>query len=190
MAPRSPSLAAAGLAAGALVTGFSIAGCLVAAPPPPPQQPVAAAEPPVYVAQAEPGGPRPPMAAPVLHPGDYACQIEDYPAFRCVVYAAEDGGLRLEKLEGSQRFRGRVFRAETGFDFEGTFFCPWGDCTEEVHASFRPQGDGTFRAQMGTGPVQVVTLRHVPGGWTYGGVAYGGVGYGGLGYAGVRLPQP
>lgn len=182
MAPRFLS---AGLAAGALVTGFSIAGCLVAAPPPPPQQPVtAAAEPPVYVAGDEAGGVRPPMAQAVLAPGDYACQIEDYPAFRCVVYNAEDGAMRLEKLEGSQRFRGRVFRAETGFDFEGTFFCPWGDCTEEVHASFRPQGDGAFRAQMGTRPVQVVTLRHVPGGWTYGGVSYGGMGYGGIGYGG------
>jgi hypothetical protein len=184
MAPRSP-LVAAGLAAGALVTGFGIAGCLVAAPPPPPQQPGAAAEPPVYVA-AEPPGERPPMAQPVLHPGDYACQIEDYPAFRCVVYAAEDGALRLEKLEGSQRFRGRVFAAESGFDFEGTFFCPWGDCTQEVSAQFRPQGDGTFRGTMKTAGIQVVTLRHVPGGWTYGGLGYGGLGYGGLGYGGVQ----
>src|SRR5689334_5940720 len=101
MAPRSPSLVAAGLAASALVTGFGMAGCLVAAPPPPPQRPVAAAEPPVYVAAGEGAGAQAPMAEPVLRPGDYACQIEDYPAFRCVVYAAEDGALRLEKLEGS-----------------------------------------------------------------------------------------
>ena len=186
MAPRTPSVLSAGMAAGALLTGFAIAGCIVAAPPPPPQRPVAAAEPPVYVAQPDPGGPRPPMAQPVLHPGDYACQIEDYPAFHCVVYAAEDGELRLEKLEGSQRFRGRVFRADTGFDFEGTFFCPWGDCTQEVSAQFRPQGDGTFRGEMKTAGIQSVTLRQVVGGWTYGGIAYGGLGYGGLGYGGVR----
>jgi hypothetical protein len=185
----SPTAPPTALAAAALAAGFAIAGCLVAAPPPPPQQP-GAAEPPVYVATSRGGPVQDGGAAPAsgVIPGNYSCTIEDYAPFRCVVFAGEDGALQLEKLEGSQRFRGRVFPADGGFDFEGTFFCPWGDCTQEVASQFREIAPGVFRGEMRTANVQVVTLRHVIGGWSYGGAAYGGGAYGGAGY-GIILPM-
>jgi hypothetical protein len=109
-----------------------------------------------------------------LQNGDYSCSIESagyqYPAFRCAVYGAEDGGQMLEKLGGSQRFRGRVTLGERGFSFDGTFYCPYGDCTESVTAQFQSIGGSTYRGAMQgrSGPLSV-SLQYLPGGFTYGG---------------------
>lgn len=197
-------LAPSVLAAAALAGGFAIAGCITAvtAKDPAPMQPVAAD------ASDPPGRPQHAIriastSAAGLPLGDYACDIASgeyhYPSFRCVLARTEDGGLFLEKLGGSQRFRGRVFEAKSGFAFEGTFFCPWGDCTSTVEADFQPQGDGSFRGvlvQPGQTPPPhkgaslLVTLRHMPGGFTYGGASYGGAGYGGATYGGARYARP
>ncbi len=106
--------------------------------------------------------------------GDYSCRIESggyqYRPFRCAVYRAEDGSQVLEKLGGSQRFRGRVMMAERGFSFDGTFYCPAGDCTEGVTGQFRSVGAAGYEGTMQgrSGPLGV-TLQYLPGGYTYGG---------------------
>ena len=105
--------------------------------------------------------------------GDYACSIESgghrYPSFRCAVFRAEDGSQVLEKVGGSQRFRGRVISHERGFAFDGTFFCPSGDCTESVTARFTPVSPARYRGIMQgrSGPLNV-SLQYLPGGFTYG----------------------
>ncbi len=143
-----------------LLAGAVVASCLGASDEPPPP----------LGATVAPG------AAPTvdrIHNGDYACSIESgghrYPTFRCAVYRAEDGSQILEKVGGSQRFRGRVVPHERGFAFEGTFFCPDGDCTESVTARFTPVGSARYRGVMQgrSGPLSV-SLHHMPGGFTYG----------------------
>jgi hypothetical protein len=132
-------------------------------------------------------------AGPLAH-GDYACRIQDggydYPPFRCVVHG--DGGRTvLEKVEGSVRFRGVVGPSRDGFRFDGELYCPWGDCTEPVHAEFRPAGDtyvATFQPAAARRDRMVITLgpARARGGDGHGGYGYGGDGYGGDGYAGAR----
>jgi hypothetical protein len=175
-------LATTARAAIALAAGMTIAACIIHQDPPPP----------VY---QQPGGEGADHGRPQHHAGggqgwladgDYACSIESggysYPPFRCVVYSGE-GGQLLEKMGGSQRFRGRVLPDGEGFRFDGTFFCPWGDCTEDVSGTFQPAGHGWYRGtiqgdSMHTSPL-VVTLQYTPGGFTYGGAGYGGAAYGG-----------
>jgi hypothetical protein len=120
--------------------------------------------------------------------GDYACSQAQggyrYPAFHCVVQARE-GRVWLEKVSGSQRFRGWVSATDGGgFAFDGEMYCPWGDCTEPMQAGFVPDGAGVYRARWigRDGEPDVITLRYTPGG--YGGAGYGGGGYGGGGYGG------
>lgn len=122
--------------------------------------------------------------------GDYYCSIQHdeyhYPRFPCVVRAS-DGRLTLEKLGGSQRFRGEVTLRGEGFTFEGEFFCPWGDCTQPLHGVFEPVGAGTFRGRFRNSDM-IVMLERAPegafGGTAYGGAAYGGAAYGGASYGG------
>src|SRR5689334_6984958 len=80
-----------------------------------------------------------PMAQSGLSPGDYVCTINEsgyeYPPFRCVI-ANANGRMTLEKVEGSVRFRGVVAPGPEGFQFDGEVYCPFGDCTEPVHAVF------------------------------------------------------
>jgi hypothetical protein len=73
-------------------------------------------------------------------PGEYTCSLDDTPAFRCRV----SGGI-LEKLDGSQRFRGPVTKLPDGnLAFSGTFFCPFGACTHSVATTFIRQGPGRY----------------------------------------------
>jgi hypothetical protein len=126
--------------------------------------------------------------------GAYWCAIEDggykYPPFPCAIRKI-DQRLVLAKLGGSQRFEGEVRAVGQGFSFDGQFYCPWGDCTQELHGAFRPAANGalvgTFRDAR-----FIVRMHAAPesafGGSTYGGDGYGGFGgaaYGGAGY-GIR----
>ena len=163
--------------AGAAAAGLVIAACIIQQEPAPNALP------------ANQGGGGPPGAEPAgdagLANGEYSCSIADggyqYPPFRCVVYSGENGGQVLEKMGGSQRFRGRVLQDGDGFRFDGTFYCPMGDCTENVTGSFARAGDGAYRGTLdfATGrqsPV-VVSLQLAPGGFGYGGPGYGGARY-------------
>jgi hypothetical protein len=126
----------------------------------------------------------------------YWCSIRsgefEYPAMPCVIRTVR-GELMLEKLAGSQRFRGVVRPRGEGFTFDGEFFCPWGDCTQPLRGVFQPIGEGRLRGTFDDKSI-VVTLTRASGveafgGSGYGGAAYGGSGYGsfgGFGYGGVR----
>ena len=95
--------------------------------------------------------------------GAYWCSIESdgytYEPFPCAIRKLENRFV-LAKLGGSQRFTGEVRPLEAGFSFSGEFFCPWGDCTQQLHGTFRPAPDG---ALIGKLPVH----RRQPGacGW-------------------------
>lgn len=124
--------------------------------------------------------------------GAYACKITEsgfeYPPFRCVV-RLDDGQLTLEKVEGSVRFRGVIAATAGGFTFDGEVYCPWGDCTESMRATFRAEGDrylGSFTSRQAGPPMDVVLTpaQEGYGGDGYGGDEYGGFGYGGYGYGG------
>lgn len=149
----------------ALIAGAVVASCLGGSDEPPPP----------LGATTAPGAPAMPSAAERrIRNGDYACSIESgghrYQAYRCAVFHAEDGSQILEKVGGSQRFRGRVFPYESGFAFDGTFFCPDGDCTENVTARFTPVSGAQYRGVMqGRSGALSVSLRYMPGGFTYGG---------------------
>jgi len=161
--------------AGAAAAGLIIAACIVQQEPQP-------NSPPPNQAGGPPGDA---MTAGGLANGEYSCSIQDsgyqYPPFRCVVYSGESGGQVLEKMGGSQRFRGRVLQDGDGFRFDGTFYCPMGDCTENVSGSFARAGDGMYRGSLqgASGRMSPVTvsLQLTPGGFGYGGGSYGGVGY-------------
>lgn len=116
----------------------------------------------------------------------YWCSITsgeyEYPKMPCVIRQV-NGRFMLAKLAGSQRFRGVVRKKGEGFSFDGEFYCPYGDCTQEMHGEFRPVGDGTLRGMFSNSIV--VTLTPAPdGGASFGGVGYGGDSYGGFGYGG------
>jgi hypothetical protein len=73
-------------------------------------------------------------------PGNYTCSIDDTPAFRCRV-----ANNILEKLDGSQRFRGPVSKVGGGnLSFSGTYFCPFGACTRAISTTFVRQGPGRY----------------------------------------------
>src|SRR6185503_9166348 len=133
-----------------------------------------------------PGGPGSELA------GMYRCAIDDgyrYPAFPCVIRRASKGSpLELTKLAGSQRFHGVVRpRGARGFTFDGTFFCPFGDCTQELHGMFQPAASGApgsfeGRFQDAKFVVELERADEAYGGTGYGGAAYGGASYGGATY--------
>jgi hypothetical protein len=107
-----------------------------------------------------------------------------YNFYRCVI-ATEDGHLILDKQGGSQRFRGIVApTGRGGFNFDGRFYCPYGDCDQKFIGSFAPvvgSQHSEFRGAFVDSPI-VVTLRWkalAPG--ALGGDGYGGVTYGGGG---------
>lgn len=130
--------------------------------------------------------------------GAYRCAIDDYPAYACVVRRVGDQ-LVLEKLAGSQRFRGVLVAVRGGFEFRGAFYCPWGACDKPVEAMLvrgRRAGElsGTLVARglrgAGVGEVARVRLRRtgdLDSATAFGGAAYGGAAYGGAVYGG-RTP--
>lgn len=147
----------------ALIVGAIVASCLGGSDEPPPP----------LGATTAPGAPAPAARDRRIRNGDYACSIASgghrYQSYRCAVYNAEDGSQILEKVGGSQRFRGRVFPQEQGFAFDGTFFCPDGDCTENVTARFTPVSGAQYRGVMqGRSGALSVSLLYMPGGFTYG----------------------
>jgi hypothetical protein len=111
--------------------------------------------------------------------GGYACAIEDggyrYPPFRCEIRKV-GGRLVLAKLDGSQRFEGDVHEVGEGLEFSGQFYCPWGDCTQALHGTFRPTSDGGLKGTFSDAKF-VVWLQ--PAGGLVGGMTYGGAAYGG-----------
>ena len=122
----------------------------------------------------------PPPAAPaVVQPaivGSYRCAIETedgfrYPPFRCQIRVANQGGLTLTKLAGSQRFSGTLTARGDGYHFEGHTFCPFGDCTEPLEGDFYPVA-GELRAEFRDAGLIVHMTRGL------GGESYGGDGYG------------
>jgi hypothetical protein len=125
--------------------------------------------------------------------GPYRCSISesgyDYPPFPCVIRNDGDRTM-LVKLEGSQRFEGEIVVDGEGFRFSGRYFCPRGDCTQELHGTFVRVRDGVgYRGTFSDDPNVVVWL--VPGALRAGGASYGGFGYGGssYGYSGKRTPS-
>jgi hypothetical protein len=82
-------------------------------------------------------------------PGNYTCKMDDTPAFACRI-----AGGRLEKLAGSQRFKGPITKLANGdLAFTGTFFCPFGDCTHPVATTFVRRGPGRYIGKFGPNAV-------------------------------------
>jgi len=71
--------------------------------------------------------------------GKYSCTFtqdgDTYNPFPCVISQTEEG-IQLEKLAGSQRIKGLVNITDNGFDFNGSYFCPFGDCTADATGHF------------------------------------------------------
>jgi hypothetical protein len=112
--------------------------------------------------------------------GAYSCSIDSYDPYPCRVTTDPDGRKRLEKLAGSQRFSGVATPTQGGFEFQGTLYCPWGDCTEAVSGTFVAYDDGLFRGQVGGQRPMTVTVQYTEyGGYGYDGANYGGGYYGG-----------
>ena len=102
-----------------------------------------------------------------LQDGSYACNLfqngYQYPDFSCIVLTQANGTRRLEKLSGSQRFRGTVTPNGNGFSFSGEYFCPDGDCTEAVQAEFEQLSSEEYRGELNTSTGNtIVTLRYTP----------------------------
>jgi hypothetical protein len=151
----------------AVLAGFVITACIIQQDP----QYAGGAPPPRGDAYGQPaGGPG------GLVDGDYACSMASggtqYPAFRCVVYTAEDGSRVLEKLGGSQRIVGRIQATSGGFRFDGDFHCPQGACDERTGGEFVADGEQSFRGVLSSKYGEsTVVLTYLPGGYTYGGAS-------------------
>ena len=127
-------------------------------------------------------------APPATIDGAYWCSINDdgvtYPPQACTIQHV-DHRLVLAKLAGSQRFEGELAPAGGGFSFEGSYFCPWGECTQPLHGTFSSSEGGlvgTFRDSTIIVRMTAVQLgghdRMLYGGASYGGASYGGAGSG------------
>ena len=81
--------------------------------------------------------------------GNYTCAMDDTPNFPCRV-----SGGTLEKLAGSQRFKGPISKQSNGnLSFSGSFFCPFGDCTHPVACTFVRQVAGKYVGKFGPNSV-------------------------------------
>jgi hypothetical protein len=81
--------------------------------------------------------------------GNYTCSMDDTPPFQCRI-----ANNVLEKLGGSQRFRGPVTKLSGGnFSFSGTFFCPFGACDHPVATTFIRQSPGRYVGKFGPNSV-------------------------------------
>lgn len=163
--------------------GFGVAACIVEAQPKPVTTPVAAAP----SGRSEERGQVMVAEGGVLQipDGAYACTIDKYNPFPCRVSTEPNGNKRLEKLGGSQRFSGIIQPGARGFSFRGTFYCPYGDCTEAVTGDFVAYDEGLYRGKFRVRSQQplTVTIQYTEyGGYganMYGGDLYGGYMYGG-----------
>jgi len=126
--------------------------------------------------------------------GAYWCTIESggytYDPYPCVIRRVENRFV-LAKLGGSQRFTGVVKPTRKGFSFEGEFYCPWGDCSQEMRGVFVPRNGG-FEFQDAHIAVHMKPApQEAFGGVAYGGDGYGGFGeWGGAGYGGATYGHP
>lgn len=105
-----------------------------------------------------------------LAPGDYACSFSGYPEFLCRI-TADGPGLTLEKLGGSERFRGQLTADGADVRFAN------GGAGDPAELTFQRQADGSWFARLpGDGEIIGYRLR-----------ALGALGsqYGGQGYAGA-----
>lgn len=165
----------------AFASGLALAACIVQAQPNDDRSP----------ALSEPGAAAPARSSSVaaggaieVPDGNYSCTIGGYDPFPCRVATEKDGRKRLEKLAGSQRFSGIISTTANGFQFRGTYYCPFGDCTEAVTGDFIAYDDGLYRGKLSTArePTTVTVQYTQYGGAGYGGGRYGAMLYGGVGY--------
>jgi hypothetical protein len=96
--------------------------------------------------------------------GKYSCTFTQdgytYSPFPCVISPTTEG-IQLEKTAGSQRIKGLINITEEGFDFSGTYFCPFGDCTSDASGSFAKTDKGfkgTVKTDDGASSNTVVDL--------------------------------
>jgi hypothetical protein len=122
-----------------LVTAFTVAlaGCGKPAPAP---------QPPTTDTGSVPAG--------VTDGALWTCQIEDYDAQPCKFHKEEDGW-HISKLMGSQRFTGVVAFGAEGMELAGEFFCPWGECTADVHTTLTGDESGAYTGEIDGSPVKV-----------------------------------
>lgn len=85
--------------------------------------------------------------------GKYACTFTQegytYDPFTCVIKKVDED-LVLEKISGSQRIKGKIQLTADGFEFEGTYFCPYGDCTSPAKGKFKQLSTGKFEGPVYT----------------------------------------
>lgn len=85
--------------------------------------------------------------------GKYSCTFTQgdftYDPFTCVIKKVGDN-LYLEKISGSQRIKGDINITENGFDFTGTYFCPYGECTAAATGQFKKTSEGKFEGPVYT----------------------------------------
>lgn len=85
--------------------------------------------------------------------GKYACTFTQdgytYDPFTCVIKKV-DQDLILEKVSGSQRIKGSIQLTKSGFDFEGSYFCPYGDCTSPARGQFKKLSEGKYEGPVYT----------------------------------------
>jgi len=91
--------------------------------------------------------------------GDYT-----YPPMPCSI-RKKNGKLYLEKHRGSQRIRGYVSPKGEGITFNGTYFCPLGDCTGPAKGTFTKRSETRWKGTLqhsdprGTKFETIVTLE-------------------------------
>ncbi len=103
----------------------------------------------------------------------WTCQIGDYDPQPCKL--GRDGDRwTLRKLLGSQRFRGAVtFAPDGSITFDGSYFCPWGECDQPMQTTFQRTDDGGYATGFDN---DTIRLEWNPDNAR----AYGGAGYGAL----------
>jgi hypothetical protein len=79
--------------------------------------------------------------------GKYACTFTQdgytYDPFVCII-SKKGEQLELVKISGSQRIKGIIKVKKDGFDFDGIYFCPYGECTKKVATSFKKISKGSY----------------------------------------------
>ena len=119
--------------------------------------------------------------------GAYWCSIDDEKnlEFRCEI-TKRAGALRLEKLTGAERIRGKLTLKDDTLEFDGERYCMWENCTSKLIGTFVPTERGNYRGTFKDAPL-VVRLAPMPAGSEG---AIGGQGYGGAAYGAVDTGAP